>query len=74
MVATGPGGTVWSTDEGESWSTLPGVTGFWAVAFASRDAGWAVGTEGRILKISFENGGGSGHDDDGDSKQESGDN
>jgi photosystem II stability/assembly factor-like uncharacterized protein len=53
VVATGPGGTVWSPDEGESWSTIPDVTGFWAVTFASRDAGWAVGTEGRILKISF---------------------
>lgn len=53
LVATGPGGTIWSADEGESWSALPGITGFWAVAFASRDAGWAVGTDGRILKLSF---------------------
>jgi photosystem II stability/assembly factor-like uncharacterized protein len=53
IVATGPGGTAWSPDEGNSWSTIPDVTGFWAVTFASRDAGWAVGTEGRILKISF---------------------
>jgi photosystem II stability/assembly factor-like uncharacterized protein len=53
LIATGPGGTAWSPDEGESWSTLPDVSGFWAVAFASRQAGWAVGTDGRILKISF---------------------
>jgi photosystem II stability/assembly factor-like uncharacterized protein len=53
VVATGPGGTAWSPDEGDSWSTIPDVTGFWAVTFASRDAGWAVGTNGRILKISF---------------------
>jgi photosystem II stability/assembly factor-like uncharacterized protein len=53
VVATGPGGTAWSSDEGESWSTLPDLSGFWAVAFASREAGWAVGTDGRILKISF---------------------
>jgi photosystem II stability/assembly factor-like uncharacterized protein len=53
VVATGPGGTVWSPDEGESWSTIPDVSGFWAVTFSSKDAGWAVGTDGRILKISF---------------------
>jgi photosystem II stability/assembly factor-like uncharacterized protein len=53
VVATGPGGMAWSSDEGESWSTIPDVTDFWAVDFASRDAGWAVGTTGRILKISF---------------------
>jgi photosystem II stability/assembly factor-like uncharacterized protein len=53
VVATGPGGMAWSSDEGGSWSSIAGVTGFWAVTFASRDAGWAVGTEGRILKISF---------------------
>ena len=32
---------------------LPGVSGFWAVAFATPKAGWLVGTDGRILKISF---------------------
>lgn len=53
VVATGPGGAAWSPDEGESWTALPGVEGFWAVAFAGTKAGWLVGTEGRILKISF---------------------
>jgi photosystem II stability/assembly factor-like uncharacterized protein len=53
VVATGPGGTAWSSDEGNTWTTLPGVTGFWAVAFASRRSGWLVGTEGRILKVIF---------------------
>jgi photosystem II stability/assembly factor-like uncharacterized protein len=53
VVATGPGGTAWSSDEGDSWSIIPDVSGFWAVTFFSRDAGWAVGTTGRILKISF---------------------
>jgi photosystem II stability/assembly factor-like uncharacterized protein len=53
VVATGPGGTAWSPDEGETWSLLPDVSNFWAVAFASRKAGWLVGTEGRILKIDF---------------------
>jgi len=53
VVATGPGGAAWSANEGESWTTLPDVTGFWAVAFASGRSGWLVGTEGRILKIRF---------------------
>ena len=54
VVATGPGGTAWSRNEGHTWTNLPAdVTGFWAVAFAGRKAGWLVGTEGRILKLSF---------------------
>jgi photosystem II stability/assembly factor-like uncharacterized protein len=53
VVATGPGGAAWSPDEGDSWELLPGVSNFWAVAFASRDAGWLVGGDGRILKLSF---------------------
>ncbi|HEX6107643.1 MAG TPA: hypothetical protein VFZ26_18810 [Gemmatimonadales bacterium] len=53
VVVTGPGGAAWSADEGGSWTLLPGVENYWAVAFASPQAGWLVGTEGRILKISF---------------------
>ena len=29
------------------------VSGFWAVAFANPHAGWFVGNNGTILKISF---------------------
>lgn len=53
VVATGPGGVPWSLDEGHTWYPVPGLTGFWAVAFASPQAGWLVGTEGRIVKLSF---------------------
>jgi photosystem II stability/assembly factor-like uncharacterized protein len=53
VVATGPGGAAWTPDEGDTWNLLPGVLNFWAVAFASPDAGWLVGTDGRIVKISF---------------------
>jgi photosystem II stability/assembly factor-like uncharacterized protein len=53
VVVTGPGGAAWSPDEGDTWRGLPGVANYWAVAFASPKAGWLVGTEGRILKISF---------------------
>jgi photosystem II stability/assembly factor-like uncharacterized protein len=52
VVVTGPGGAAWSSDEGSTWTLLPGVTGFWSVALSGR-SGWLVGTEGRILKISF---------------------
>lgn len=53
VVATGPGGTAWSADEGDTWSLIPGLNDFWAVAFASQRAGWLVGTGGRIVKVSF---------------------
>lgn len=53
VVATGPGGAAWTPDEGDTWVTFAGVTGYWAVGFAGPRDGWLVGTEGRILKISF---------------------
>jgi len=53
VVATGPSGASWSPDEGRTWYSLDGLENFWAVAFASPHAGWLVGTEGRIVKISF---------------------
>lgn len=53
VVATGPTGAAWSPDEGNTWSLLPGISNFWAVAFASRSAGWLVGGDGQIVKIDF---------------------
>jgi photosystem II stability/assembly factor-like uncharacterized protein len=54
VVITGPAGAAWSGNEGENhWNRLPGVEGFWAVAFANSNVGWLVGTEGRILKVRF---------------------
>ena len=53
VVVTGPGGAAWTPDEGDTWSSLAGVTGYWAVAFANQRDGWLVGTKGRILKITF---------------------
>ena len=50
VFLTGPRGAAFSTDEGGSWHTLPGVAGFWAVAFAD-NVGWLVGVNGSILKI-----------------------
>ena len=53
VVATGPGGSAWTPDEGDTWSLLPGITNCWAVAFASRKAGWLVCGAGQIVKVSF---------------------
>lgn len=53
VITANAGGAAWTPDEGDTWYSLPGVTGYWAVAFASPKAGWLVGTDGRILKISF---------------------
>ena len=47
------GAAAWSPDEGETWFSLPQVSGYWAVAFANPEAGWFVGNNGQILKISF---------------------
>ncbi len=53
VVVTGPAGSAWSADEGDSWSLLPGLTGYWAVAFANQNTGWLVGTGGKITRIDF---------------------
>jgi photosystem II stability/assembly factor-like uncharacterized protein len=53
VITANAGGAAWTPDEGNTWFTLPGVSGYWAVAFATPKAGWLVGTDGRILKISF---------------------
>lgn len=53
VITANDGGAAWTPDEGSTWFKLPGVTGYWAVAFANPQAGWFVGTDGRILKISF---------------------
>jgi photosystem II stability/assembly factor-like uncharacterized protein len=48
------GSGAWTPDEGKTWNKLPKeVSGYWAVAFASPQAGWFVGNGGKILKISF---------------------
>ena len=47
------GPAAWTPDEGQTWFLLPNVSGFWGVAFATPKAGWFVGNNGQILKISF---------------------
>jgi photosystem II stability/assembly factor-like uncharacterized protein len=53
VVTANAGGAAWTPDEGTTWFPLTGVSGYWAVAFASPKAGWLVGVNGQILKISF---------------------
>jgi len=47
------GEAAWTPDEGRTWITMPEASGYWAVAFANPHAGWFVGNNGQILKISF---------------------
>ena len=51
VVAVGPAGAVWSRDEGVTWTPIDTLN-YWSVGFASPRAGWAVGTQGRITKLS----------------------
>ena len=52
LVAVGPMGVAYSVDHGASWVTLS-EEDHWSVGFASAQAGWAIGPEGRISKISL---------------------
>ena len=51
VVAGGPGGLAWSSDDGASW-TVVDRHNYWSVASASPHAVWAVGARGRIVKLS----------------------
>jgi len=53
VVTADTGGAAWTRNEGRTWYVLPGVSGYWGVAFANAEAGWLVGRNGAILKISF---------------------
>ena len=53
VITANTEGAAWTPDEGSTWYSLPNVSGYWAVAFATREVGWLGGTQGRILRISF---------------------
>jgi photosystem II stability/assembly factor-like uncharacterized protein len=53
VITADIGGAAWTPDEGTTWNTLPGITGYWAVAFANPQNGWMVGENGSIQKVSF---------------------
>lgn len=50
VVAVGPNGSAWSRDLGASWVVLDSAN-YWSVGIASRRAGWAVGTQGRVTRL-----------------------
>jgi YVTN family beta-propeller protein len=50
VVAVGPRGMDYSPDGGRSWTTLDDRT-WWAVEFSAGGLGWAVGPQGRIVKL-----------------------
>ena len=52
VLAVGPAGADYSLDGGVTWRAAARVT-YWAVAFASPSAGWAVGPGGRITRFAF---------------------
>jgi photosystem II stability/assembly factor-like uncharacterized protein len=47
------GAAAWTPDEGHTWFRIDDANGYWGVAFANPQAGWFVGNNGKILKISF---------------------
>jgi len=53
VITANAGGAAWTPDEGETWFKLPDIVGYWGIAFVNLQSGWLVGTDGRILKVSF---------------------
>ncbi|MEX2283381.1 MAG: hypothetical protein WEE89_12930 [Gemmatimonadota bacterium] len=51
MVTVGPNGAAYSRDQASVWIPIDTMN-YWSVGFASPRAGWAVGTRGRITKLS----------------------
>jgi photosystem II stability/assembly factor-like uncharacterized protein len=51
VVAAGPNGSAFTRDDGRTWVPIDSGN-YWSVAFASPRAGWAVGTQGRITRLS----------------------
>jgi photosystem II stability/assembly factor-like uncharacterized protein len=52
VVAVGPRGLAYTTDDGARWMTLDTLA-YWSVGFGPRGVGWAVGPAGRITRIRF---------------------
>ncbi len=52
LVAVGPAGAAYSSDDGRTWGSLDTLN-YWGLDFASPNAGWIVGPEGRIVRVRF---------------------
>src|SRR5260370_11767456 len=46
VITANDGGAAWTPHEANTWFTLPGASGFWAVAFATPTTVWLVGADG----------------------------
>ncbi len=53
IIAVGPSGADYSTDDGHNWRILEGP-GFDTLSLSRRGIGWAAGDKGRISKLAFE--------------------
>jgi photosystem II stability/assembly factor-like uncharacterized protein len=54
LVAVGPNGSAWARlDAGALDWTMLDTANYWSLGLASPRAGWAVGTQGRITKLSM---------------------
>jgi photosystem II stability/assembly factor-like uncharacterized protein len=51
VVVVGSTGSAYSRDNGATWTVIDSLN-YWGIGFASRNAGWIVGTMGRITKLS----------------------
>jgi len=52
LVAVGPGGAAWSTDDGDTWAMLD-TAPYWSVGFGWTGTGWMVGPKGRVVRIDW---------------------
>jgi len=50
LVAVGPKGIDYSTDNAMTWTSLDTLS-HWSVGFASPHTGWAIGPDGRVTRI-----------------------
>jgi len=59
LVVVGPGGAAWSADDGTSWTMLDSAS-YWSVGFGADGIGWMVGPKGRVVRIDWTPGAGTG--------------
>ena len=54
LVAVGPAGSDYSSDDGRTWKAMTGAPGLHAFSVAKRGgAAWGVGESGRVAKLTF---------------------
>jgi len=52
LIAVGPGGASWSSDDGVTWAVLDSAA-YWSVGFSSSGAAWLVGPRGRVVRVDW---------------------